>query len=133
MPNIQQTHTEYAPNIYSSSQFDRIRISNIFVQKKTNIRIRIQNNRLRIFEYSNTQIYLCYTDLSEVIEYVQSREVIQSVGISNNSLLYNMGHGEDHGNHSHTDHHSVFRYCCHSLEVIDEESGDDSVEGQHDQ
>ena len=62
MPNIQQTHTEYAPNIYSS-QFDQIRISNIFVQKKTNIRIRIQTIRLLIFEYSNNRIYLCYTGL----------------------------------------------------------------------
>ena len=59
--------------------------------------------------------------------------MVQPVGISNNSLLYNMGHGADHGDHSHTDHDSVFRYCCHSLEVMDEESGDDSVEGQHDQ
>jgi hypothetical protein len=41
MPNIQETHTEYAPNIYSSSQFDRIRISIIFVGKKKNIHIRL--------------------------------------------------------------------------------------------
>ena len=62
MPNIQQNHTEYAPNIYSSSQFELIRISNIFVSKKTDIRIRIQNICLLIFEYSNNRIYLCYTD-----------------------------------------------------------------------
>ena len=72
-------------------------------------------------------------NLSQVKEYVHSSEMVQSVGISNNSLLNNMGHGADHGDHSHTDHDSVFRYCCHSLEVMDEESGDDSVEGQHDQ
>jgi hypothetical protein len=68
MPNIKQIHTEYAMNIYSSSQFDRIWMSNIFVQKKTNIHIQIQNIRLLIFEYSNNRIYLCYTVCSNTLE-----------------------------------------------------------------
>ena len=38
-------------NIYLSSQFDQIRISNIFVWKKQNIHILILNIRLLIFEY----------------------------------------------------------------------------------
>jgi hypothetical protein len=33
MPNIQQTHTEYALNIYSSTQFDRIRIQYIHTEE----------------------------------------------------------------------------------------------------
>ena len=42
--------------------------SNIFVPNKNNIRIQILNIRCLIFEYSNIQIYLCYTvnDITEV-------------------------------------------------------------------
>ena len=37
MPNVHEIHAKYTMNIYSLSLFDRIQMSNIFVQKKTNI------------------------------------------------------------------------------------------------
>ena len=54
--------------IYSIVQKYKFEYTNIFVPNKNNIRIQILNIRCLIFEYSNIQIYLCYTvnDITEV-------------------------------------------------------------------
>ena len=58
MPNVHQIHNEYAPNIYSSSQSDRIWIWNIFIRKKTNTHFIILNIRLLTLKYSHNLVYL---------------------------------------------------------------------------
>ena len=55
------TYTNTNIEYIRSKQIGRIQISNIFITRKLSICVQISNIRCLIFEYSNIQIYLCYT------------------------------------------------------------------------